>query len=333
MAERVTTIDRHLYSQQRQFPEASGEFSGLISAIAFAAKIISREVNKAGLVEILGITGEKNVHGEEIQKLDDYAHNIFVRTLSVSGYLCAMISEECEHLIPIPEGNPVGKYCVSIDPLDGSSNINANVSIGSIFGIYRKISSGEYGVEQDLLQPGNKLVAAGYIIYGSSTMLVYSTGQGVHGFTLDPSIGEFLLSHESIKTPKKGKIYSVNEGNLSTWSDGIKNYIMSLKRPQAAGEKPYSSRYIGSLVADFHRNLLYGGIFLYPGDQRNPRGKLRLMYEAIPLSFIIEQAGGYASDGKDRILDIQPESFHQRVPLIIGSIDDVRSCEKFVQQD
>ncbi|MCH7783316.1 class 1 fructose-bisphosphatase [candidate division KSB1 bacterium] len=332
MPDSVVTIDRHILEQQQKYPEATGGFSGLMSSISFAAKIISREVNKAGLVELLGITGQENVHGEVVQKLDVYAHNVIVQMLGTCGYLSAMISEEREDLIPIPEGYPLGKYILTFDPLDGSANIDANVSIGSIFGIYEKLSSGDRGKKEDFMQPGNKLVASGYVIYGSSTMFVYSTGQGVHGFTLDSSIGEFLLSHETIKTPKKGKIYSVNEGNFNSWDDGIKNFIMSLKNPEAAGAKPYSSRYIGSLVADFHRNLLYGGIFLYPGNRRNPRGKLRLLYEANPLSFIIEQAGGYASDGSKRILDIQPESFHQRVPLIIGSEEDVRNCEKFIRE-
>jgi fructose-1,6-bisphosphatase I len=332
MPDSVMTLDQHLLNQQRKYPEATGGFSGLMSSLSFASKIISREVNKAGLVELLGITGHENVHGEEVQKLDEYAHNVIVQTLGTCGYLCAMISEEDEHIIPIPEGYPLGKYVLTFDPLDGSSNINANVSIGSIFGIYEKISSRERGEFEDFMQPGNKLVASGYVIYGSSTMFVYSTGHGVHGFTLDSSIGEFLLSHETINTPIKGKIYSVNEGNFSTWDDGIKSFIRSLKHPEAAGTKPYSARYIGSLVADFHRNLLYGGIFLYPGDRLNPRGKLRLLYEANPLAFIIEQAGGYASDGKQRILDIMPESFHQRVPLIIGSEEDVKNCEKLIKE-
>ena len=331
MPESVITIERHIFEQQRKIPEATGEFSVLLNAIAFAAKIISREVNKAGLVEILGITGQENVQGEQVQFLDEYAQNVFVQILGKSGHLCVMVSEESEKLIPIMNGYSLGKYVLCFDPLDGSSNIDANVSVGSIFGIYRKISPDKYGSEQDVLQPGSRLVGAGYVIYGSSTMLVYSTGQGVHGFTLDPGIGEFLLSHENIQTPKKGRIYSVNEGNIETWDEGIKRFIISLKQTEAAGSKPYSARYIGSLVADFHRNLLYGGIFLYPGDKRNPRGKLRLLYEAVPLAYIVEQAGGCASDGFRRILDIQPKSLHDRVPLIIGSEGDVKTCEKFIR--
>ncbi len=331
MPDRVVTIEGHITEQQRKFPHATGEFSGLLSSISLAAKIVSREVNKAGLIELLGITGQKNVHGEEVRMLDEYAQNVFVQTLEQSGHLSMMVSEESEGVINIPIGYPSGKYCLCFDPLDGSSNIDANVSIGTIFGIY-KCASPELPVsKQDVLQPGNKLLGAGYIIYGSSTVFVFSTGQGVHGFTLDPSIGEFLLSHESIATPKKGSIYSVNEGNYYTWSKGIQNYIMSLKKPESPDSKPYSARYIGSLVADFHRNLLYGGIFLYPGDERNPNGKLRLLYEAVPLAYIIENAGGYASTGTQRILDVQPESLHQRIPLIIGSIDDVKTCEKYIE--
>jgi len=331
MPERVVTIASHIMEQQRKFPEATGEFSGLLDNITFAAKIISREVNKAGLVKILGITGKENVHGEEVQKLDMYAQNIFVQTLEKSGHLCVMVSEESEEIIPIPDGYPCGKYVLCFDPLDGSSNIDVNVSIGSIFAIYRKITPGERGTEEDILQPGNKLTGAGYIIYGSSTMLVYSTGLGVHGFTLDPSIGAFLLSHEDITIPDKGNIYSVNEGYFEMWSEGIKRYIMSLKNPDNPDYKPYKARYIGSMVADFHRNLLKGGIFLYPGDKKNPNGKLRLLYEAIPMAYLVEQAGGCASDGNQRILDIQPVSLHQRTPLIMGSKHEVQTYEKYIK--
>ena len=331
MSRSVVTIEQFIGEQQQKHPEASGEFSGLLRSIGLVGKIISREVNKAGLVELLGITGQKNVHGEKVQKLDEYAQNVFVQTLRRSGKMCVMVSEESESLIPIPKGYHTGKYVVCFDPLDGSSNIDANVSVGSIFGIYKKVSSGEHGTEQDILQPGNTLYCAGYIIYGSSTMLVYSTGQGVHGFTLDPSIGEFLLSHENIQIPEKGAIYSVNEGNINSWNEGVKNFILSLKQPLAAESKPYSARYIGSLVADFHRNLLYGGVFLYPGDQRNPQGKLRLLYEAIPLAYIVEQAGGAASNGDQPILDVLPQSLHQRTELYIGSKIDVQSCVRFIQ--
>ncbi len=311
--------------QQRKYPEASGEFSGLLNTITLAAKIISREVNKAGLVEILGLTGKTNVQGEEVQKLDVFAQNIFVRTLEKSGHLCVMISEEEEEIINIPDDYPCGNYVLCFDPLDGSSNIDVNVSIGSIFAIYKKISSGKHGTAEDILQSGNHLVGAGYVIYGSSTMLVYSTGLGVHGFTLDPSIGAFLLSHENITIPPVGRIYSVNEGYYDLWSKGIRNYVSSLKK----STPPYSARYIGSMVSDLHRNLLKGGIYLYPGDKKNPNGKLRLLYEAIPMAYIIEQAGGYASDGENRILDKEPTSFHERTPLIIGNKEDVLTYEKY----
>ncbi len=333
MSRSVVTIEQFIGKQQQKYPDASGEFSGLLSSIGLVGKIISREVNKAGLVEMLGITGQENVHGESVQKLDEYAQNVFVQTLRRSGKMCVMVSEESESLIPVPKGYHTGNYVVCFDPLDGSSNIDANVSVGSIFGIYKKVSGGDHGTEEDILQPGNKLYSAGYIIYGSSTMLVFSTGQGVHGFTLDPSIGEFLLSHENIRIPKKGKIYSVNEGNIASWDEGVKNFIRSLKKPKAAGNKPYSARYIGSLVADFHRNLLYGGVFLYPGDQRNPQGKLRLLYEAVPLAYIVEQAGGSASDGRQPILDIPPQSLHQRTALYIGSKDDVQLCIRHIKNN
>ncbi|MFQ5865367.1 MAG: class 1 fructose-bisphosphatase [bacterium] len=331
MIPKLVTIERHITETQRKFPEATGEFSALLNDIALAAKIISREVNKAGLVDVLGFTGETNIHGEQVQKLDEYADSIIFRALDHTGRLCVMASEEQEDIIPIPERFPSGKYALLYDPLDGSSNIDANVSIGTIFSIYRKISSGERGSLEDCLQKGTEQIAAGYIIYGSSTMLVFTTGNGVHGFTYDPSVGEFLLSHDNIKIPKRGKIYSVNEGNSERWEEGTKKYINYVKQVDKETNRPYSSRYIGSLVADFHRNLLYGGIFLYPGDKKNPRGKLRLMYEANPLAFIVEHAGGYASDGEQRILEIQPESIHQRTPLIIGSYDDVREAEIFIQ--
>ncbi len=331
MGAKIVTIERHISETQRKFPEATGEFSALLNDIALAAKIIGREVNKAGLVDILGLTGETNVHGEQVQKLDEYADSVIYRALDHTGRLCVMCSEEREDIIPIPDRFPCGKYVLFYDPLDGSSNIDANVSIGTIFSIYRKKSGGERGTLEDCLRKGVEQVAAGYVIYGSSTMLVFTTGNGVHGFTYDPSIGEFLLSHDNIKIPKRGKIYSVNEGNTERWEEGTRRYIQHLKQIDKETNRPYSSRYIGSLVADFHRNLLYGGIFLYPGDKKNPNGKLRLMYEANPLAFVVEQAGGYASDGQRRILEIQPDSIHQRTPLIIGSYDDVKEAEEFLQ--
>lgn len=331
MGQKLITIERHIMETQKQFPQATGEFSALLYDIAFAAKIIAREVNKAGLVDVLGYTGTTNVHGEAVRKLDEFADSVIFRALDHTGRLCVMASEEQEDIIPIPEKFKSGKYVLIYDPLDGSSNIDANVSIGTIFSIYRKVSSGERGTVEDCLQKGSQQIAAGYVVYGASTMLVFTTGNGTHGFTYDPSVGEFLLSHDSIKIPKRGKIYSVNEGNYERWDDGVKKYIGYLKQSDKETNRPYSSRYIGSLVADFHRNLLYGGIFLYPADKKNPNGKLRLMYEANPLAFIVEQAGGYASNGQQRILDIQPTSIHQRVPLIIGSEDDVKEAEQFIQ--
>ncbi|MFQ5630871.1 MAG: class 1 fructose-bisphosphatase [bacterium] len=325
------TIERHIIEQQKQFPLATGDFSALLYDIAFAAKVISREVRKAGLVDILGFTGKENVQGEEVQKLDEFADDMMFRALDHTGRLCCMASEEREGIILIPEQFSTGRYVLLYDPLDGSSNIDANVSIGTIFSIHRKVSEGDRGSLEDCLQPGYKQAGAGYVIYGSSTMLVYTAGNGVFGFTLDPSVGEFLLSHDNIKTPRRGKIYSVNEGNYKNWHEGTQNYIKYVKTADKETRRPYSGRYIGSLVADFHRNLLYGGVFLYPADKKNSTGKLRLLYEANPLAFVVEQAGGYASTGKQRILDIQPEELHQRVPLIIGSYEDVREAEEFAQ--
>lgn len=334
MGSSVITIDRHIIEQERLHPEATGAFSNILYDIALAAKIISREVNKAGLIDILGGAGTTNVHGEAVKKLDVYAHDVIFKALDHGGHLCVMASEESEEILPIPEGFPHGNYVLLYDPLDGSSNIDANVSIGTIFSIHRKITEGTRGGLEDCLQPGSKQVAAGYIVYGSSTMLVYTTGAGVHGFTLDPSIGEFLLSHPNIRIPNPSqRIYSCNEGNYARWSTGQRKLIDHLKGLDGVNEKPFSSRYIGSLVADFHRNLLYGGLFMYPGDAKNPRGKLRLLYEAAPLAFIVEQAGGRASDGQRNILDIVPEDLHQRVPLYIGTSEFVDLAESFLQQE
>ena len=331
MPSTLITIERHIIEQQKEYPQATGEFSALLYDIAFAAKVISREVNKAGLVDILGASGRENVQGEQVMKLDEFANEVIYKAMDHTGRLACMASEEEEEVIPIPNQFKAGKYVLLYDPLDGSSNIDVNVSIGTIFSIHRKVSTGERGTLEDCLQPGYKQVAAGYVIYGSSTMLVYTAGNGVFGFTLDPSVGEFLLSHNHIQIPKKGSIYSVNEGNYYKWDKNIQRYIDYLKTPDKATKRPYKSRYIGSLVADFHRNLLYGGIFLYPADASNPSGKLRLLYEANPMAFIVEQAGGAASDGYRRILDIEPKELHQRTPLIIGSYEDVRMAEAFIQ--
>lgn len=329
---KIVTLERHIIEAERQHPGASGHFSNILRDLSLAIKIIWREVSKAGLVNILGVAGTQNVSGDTVKKLDVYADETIFRAMDHGGHLCVMASEENEGIISIPDQYPKGKYVLLYDPLDGSGNIDANVSIGTIFSVYRRVSNGGNGTLDDVLQPGYKQIAAGYVVFGSSTMLVYTAGDGVHGFTLDPSIGEFLLSHENIKIPKRGKIYSVNEGNYKWWDTGVKKYIKHLQEEDKATDRPYTSRYIGSLVADFHRNMLYGGIYLYPGDSRNKNGKLRLMYENNPLAYICEQAGGRAIDGEKRILDVIPTELHQRTPLFIGSEEDVTLCEKFLRE-
>ncbi len=336
MAQRVgTTITQHILNQQRENPQATGAFTNLLNELIVAAKVISREVNKAGLTDILGSTGEVNVQEEQVQKLDVLANRVIIERMQHIGELCCMGSEEIADLIEIPDKYPKGNYILVFDPLDGSSNIDVNVSIGTIFGIYRKISN-EPGVDyllSDVLQPGIKQVAAGYFIYGSSTIMVYTTGNGVHGFTLYPSVGEFLLSHENIRIPEKGKIYSVNEGNYNYWDEKTRALVDYFKTKDKSSGRPYTSRYVGSLVADFHRNLLKGGIFMYPADLKDPKkpsGKLRLMVEANPLAMVVQQAGGYASDGHGPILEIQPKEFHQRTPLFIGSKHEVSLAEQFI---
>ncbi len=325
------TVTQHLLSQQEKHKGATGAFTRMLNELILSAKIISREVNKAGLVEILGFTGERNVQGEQVRKLDEFAHDIICRRMAQSRYICVMGSEEDADPIEIPDGVEKGDYVLLFDPLDGSSNIDANVSIGTIFSILRKQSHGVDYQMADLLQPGYKQVAAGYFLYGSSTMMVYTTGNGVSGFTLDPSVGEFLLSHPDIKIPERGKIFSINAGYWDYWHEPTKKYIDYLRKPSE--DKPvYSLRYIGSLVSDFHRTLLYGGVFLYPADTKDPKkphGKLRLLYEANPLAFVCEQAGGAASTGTQRIMEVEPQDLHQRVPLIIGSKHEVELAEKF----
>ncbi len=334
MNKKFVTLYRHIIEQERKFPNATGQLSDLLADIALACKLISLEVNRAGLIDILGFTGAENVHGEMVKKLDIYAHDALVRAMEASGHLCAIASEESEDFIPVKEkymgGRHMSKYIIHFDPLDGSSNIDANISIGTIFSIYRRISESGPGTLEDCLQKGTRQVAGGYVLYGSSTIMVYTTGQGVHGFTLDPTVGEFLLFHENILMPKKSKTYSVNEGNFSKWSKGVQDYVSYLKSVDKERGLPYSSRYVGSLVADFHRNLLYGGIFMYPADSKNRNGKLRLLYEANPLAFIAEQAGGRASTGAERILDVVPLNLHQKTPLYIGSEEDVLEAEKFL---
>ena len=328
---KIVTIERHIIEGERAHPGASGAFSGLLRDLTLAFKVIWREVSKAGLVNILGFAGKQNVHGEEVKKLDVFAHETIYKAMDHGGHLCVMASEESESILEIPDNYPTGKYVLLYDPLDGSSNIDANVTIGTIFSIYRRVTPSGKGQLRDCLQPGYKQIAAGYCIYGSSTMLVYTTGDGAHGFTFDPSIGEFLLSHENIRIPERGKIYSVNEGNYRWWFDGVKKYVKYLQEEDKATHRPYSGRYVGSMVADIHRTLLYGGIFMYPGDTRHPDGKLRLMYEANPTSLIVEQAGGKSSNGHHRILDIQPKELHQKTPIFIGSEEDVNVVEEFIQ--
>ena len=330
MARKLMTLSRHIRDEERKYCEATGVFSNLLEQISIAAKIISREVNKAGLVEILGLTGEMNVQGEEVRKLDVYANDAIVHMMDYCGYLCGMSSEEEEGLIPIPRFYPKGKYVLLFDPLDGSSNIDANVSIGTIFSILRKTSPGVDAELADFLQPGARQVAAGYVIYGSSTMLVYTAGRGVYGFTLDPSLGEFILSHPHIQIPPRGNVFSVNMGNYARFDAGVRSFIDDLISEDGESSTSRSLRYIGSLVSDFHRNLLYGGIFMYPADTRYPNGKLRLLYEANPLAMVVEQAGGKASTGTRSILQVEPEELHQRVPLFIGSRDDVTDAEQFI---
>jgi fructose-1,6-bisphosphatase I len=332
MPHRAVTLSQFILERERAHPKASGEFTRLLTDIALAAKMINREVTRAGLVDLLGYTGAENVHGEKVQKLDVFARDVIYSVLGSTGQLAVLASEEDEDIIPVPEGQTPGHYVVNFDPLDGSSNINANVNIGTIFSILPRCTKTGPGNQQDVLQPGARQLAAGYVMYGSSTMLVYTTGDGVHGFTFEPSLGEFLLSHPDIRTPSRGKIYSVNESNYFQWPDGVKRYVDWLKQTDGPSGRPYSARYIGSLVADFHRNLLYGGVFLYPADLKNPGGKLRLLYEGAPLAFVAEQAGGAASDGHRRILDIVPTELHQKTPLILGSALDVKDCEEFIQE-
>ncbi len=316
----IKTLAEFITERQHEFTYATGELSQLLTSFRLAGKMVNREVNKAGLAEeILGAQGSENIQGEQQQKLDVYANDLFIRLLKSQGMVCAVASEENDEIVHFDNG---GKYVVTMDPLDGSSNIDVNVSIGTIFSIYRRVSTGDKATMDDFMQPGTAQVAAGYIIYGRSTMLVYTTGHGVNGFTLDPSIGTFCLSHPHMTTPEDGKIFSVNEGNFYDFSDGVRNYIDGCKKPKM------SARYIGSLVAVFHRNLMKGGIYLYPATTKSPQGKLRLLYEANPLAMIVEQAGGLATDGIARILDLKPTELHQRCPLYIGSKNMVEAAMK-----
>ncbi len=331
--QKVVTLDEFIASKQMEVPHASGELSSILRDIGLAAKIVNREVNKAGLVDILGTTGQSNLHGDDVKKLDVFSNEMFIASLSTGGNVCGIASEENEEIIIVktPQSKNA-KYCVAMDPLDGSSNIDVNVSIGTIFSIYRRLSLTGDCVTEDFLQKGIEQVAAGYVIYGSSTMMVYTTGRGVHGFTLDPSIGEFCLSHPDMTMPQKGTTYSINQGYFSKFPAGVKEFLKYATEEDAESGRPFSLRYIGSMVSDFHRNLIKGGIFMYPPTKAAPKGKLRLLYECNPLSFICEQAGGKSSNGQSRILDLQIEELHQRIPIYIGTEDMVTKVEELIQK-
>jgi len=329
----MRTLGEFIVEKQHDFPHASGELSSLLASIRLAAKIVNREINKAGLADITGASGQDNIQGEEQQKLDLFANEKFKAALEARDQVCGVASEEEDEAVAFNKQlNKNAKYVVLMDPLDGSSNIDVNVSVGTIFSIYRRISPvGGPPTAEDFLQPGSQQVAAGYVIYGSSTMLVYTTGHGVNGFTYDPSIGSFFLSHENMRIPDKGKIYSINEGNYIRFPNGVKKYIKYCQESVPEDSRPYTSRYIGSLVSDFHRNLLKGGIYLYPSTESYPNGKLRLLYECNPIAFLMEQAGGIASDGVNRIMDIKPTELHQRVPFFVGTTSMVRKVEEFLE--
>jgi fructose-1,6-bisphosphatase I len=329
---KITTLSEYIIEKQADFPYASGELSRLLTDIGIASKIVNQQVNKAGLADILGAHGSTNVQGEQQQKLDIYADEVFINAFKTGGMVCGIGSEENDSYLAFEkELSKKGKYVILFDPLDGSSNIDVNVSIGTIFSIFRRKSSvGDKADINDFLQKGCEQVAAGYVIYGSSTMLVYTTGRGVGGFTLEPSIGEFCLSHPDMQIPEDGAIYSINEGNLMSAPKAVQEYVGWCKESDKKTNRPYSARYIGSLVADFHRNLIKGGIYIYPSTKKSPNGKLRLLYECAPLAMIVEQAGGYASDGKNRIMELQPNELHQRVPLYIGSKNMVSRVEKLL---
>lgn len=329
--QRIISVQRHLVESQHVHPQATGELTGLLWDLTLAFKLISAAVNKAGLTDVLGMAGSTNVHGEDVTRMDRYAQEVIVRMMDHGGHLCAMASEEEEEIIPLTRGD--GRYVLCFDPLDGSSNIGVNVSVGTIFSIYRRVSpGGGPGHLEDVLQPGRELVAAGYAVYGSSTMLVYSTGAGVHGFTLDPGLGEFLLSHPNLRIPRRGSIYSVNEGNQAWWDDATRRYVEHLKSPE---QGPYKSRYIGSMIADVHRTLLTGGVFLYPRtykkDKVRGEAKLRLLYEALPMAFLVEQAGGRALAGSQPLMEVIPHTLHQRVEVAMGSPADVDDYASFIQ--
>jgi fructose-1,6-bisphosphatase I len=323
-----TTLSRHVLQQLQSFDANAQDLSALMNRIALAGKLIARRLSRAGLMEgVLGFTGETNVQGESVKKMDLYANEVFISVFKQSGLVCRLASEEMEKPYYIPENCPVGRYTLLYDPIDGSSNVDINLNVGSIFSIRQQEGDDLDGSAQDLLQDGRKQLAAGYILYGPSTMLVYSIGRGVHAFTLDPSLGEFILSNENIQVPAHGPVYSVNEGNFWQWDESIRNYIRYVHRHEG-----YTARYSGALVGDIHRILFQGGVFLYPGTVKKPEGKLRLLYETAPLAFLMENAGGRASTGMQNILDVVPDKIHTRTPLIIGSTEDVALVESFIQE-
>ena len=330
----LITIERHITEEGTMHPSATGEFSRLLRDLTLALRVLARDVRRAGLNDVLGMTNEENVHGERVKRLDLHANDVIFRAMDHGGHLCVMASEEADGLIRIPNEYRCGKYVLVFDPLDGSSNIDVNVSIGTIFSIYKRLDPTltTPGSLEDCLQPGYKQVAAGYAMYGSSTQLVYTSGNGVDVFTFDPTIGEFLLTFEKVQIPKRGKIYSINSGNSHKWGTGVPEYVKHLLQKADDETRPYSLRYVGTMVADIHRTLHYGGIFMYPPDTSSPTGKLRLVYELNPMAFIVEQAGGRATTGKQRILDLQPESLHQRAPCFMGSEEDVLEVERYITE-
>ncbi len=331
MREFPLTLSRFIIQNQASHQAATEEFSGLLTQIGLVGKLISQDLRRAGLINILGTTGDTNVQGETVKKLDAIANDDFVKVFQHSGYVCALASEEMEKPISLPGNWPHGKYMLLFDPLDGSSNTDNNMPLGAIFSVLKYDRTDRLPTDGEMVRRGTEQVAAGYLLYGSSTMLVYTVGHGVYGFTLEPDIGEYLLSHERIRIPEKGRVYAANEGNYHKWSEGTKKYLDSLKVSDKAAGRPYSARYSGCLVADVHRLLLGGGIYLYPGEVDKPEGKLRLLYEANPLAFVVEQAGGKASTGTSRIMEVEPKKLHQRVPLIIGSRSDVEQAEAYIQ--
>ncbi|MEW6544070.1 MAG: class 1 fructose-bisphosphatase [Nitrospirota bacterium] len=327
-----TTLTRHILQHQAAHPGATGEFSALMAQVGLVGKMIASDLRRAGLIHILGTTGQTNVQGEVVKKLDEIANETFVKVFQYSGLVCALASEEMEKPVRLPENWPHGKYMLLFDPLDGSSNTDVNMPLGSIFSVLRYDGGPELPADSELVRQGTEQVAAGYLMFGSSTMLVYTAGHGVHGFTLDPGVGEYLLSHEDVKIPRKGKVYAANEGNYHKWPVGTRRYFDYLKAQDKGTGRPYSGRYSGCLVADVHRMLLGGGIYLYPGETDKPEGKLRLLYEASPLALVVEQAGGRASTGMQPVLQVKPTALHQRVPLVIGSSEDVQVAEDFIQE-